>query len=187
MTSEELAGHKYFVTLFYATLDEPERRYDDDRIFPDGLSLSLVISFDLFPHEIGVEVRFSNGTLLFYRPPGYFYPFVNGTATETISIPAEPHNYTLLVADTYGDGLGDSTTTGFTLDDGNNQLLSDPFETGKGEAITFSWPLPDDGAQYPPKKAVPDDESKDSTSKLYADEERGNIGRRMLKSQKLKG
>ena len=50
--------------LFYATPEEPLTKFDDNVVFPGGSNLSLEIDFDLFPHEIGMEIRFLNGNFV---------------------------------------------------------------------------------------------------------------------------
>ena len=131
----------YFVILFYATLEGTDQRFDNDPSFVDDSPLTLEIDFGDFPAELGLEIRYENGTLLFYRPPGFYFSLSNSKWTEEISFPMDPHNYTLTVSDAYGDGLGYGEDTGYRLGNDSFLLVSSSFESGQIEVTPFTWPF----------------------------------------------
>jgi hypothetical protein len=133
------AGIRFF---FYASFDVPKDPFYRDAEFPGGYYLTLVISFDEFPEEIGTELSTPNGTRIFYRPPRYYYPDVITSVSEKISIPMAYAEYKFTFADIFGDGFGGLDGTGYSLWDGDedtgNLLLTSSFSTGSSEVFRFT-------------------------------------------------
>ncbi len=101
--------------------------------------LTLQIYFDLFPGEIGVQLRASyaetaiarqstqENTVIFFRPPRYYSNYVNERVTERIPIPmpraGTSREFILIVTDSFSDGLccnsNRTNQTGYTLYNGD--------------------------------------------------------------------
>jgi hypothetical protein len=130
----------YFVSfLFYATTAEPEHPYYEvPSVDGDYESLTLTISFDEFPEEIGIELRSRNGTLIFYRPPRFYIDEALVSTVETIVLLAEADEYILTVFDVYGDGMEKGFDAGYSLEHGSILLASSDFETGFSENVSFA-------------------------------------------------
>lgn len=132
-----------FVALFYALTppDEAENPYYKTTAFPGEAFLTFEISLDSYPREIGVELRDSDGTVIFYRPPR-FYVEILETLVETISIPEESRSYTLKVADTFGDGLAQRRKAGYKLYEGSaangTLIVESNFESVAFEETSFT-------------------------------------------------
>lgn len=138
-------GPEQFLTginvLFYATTGDPVDPFYQQTVASSTSAMTLQISFDAYPEEIGVEIRDSNGNVVFYRPPRFFYPDVLRTYTERFSIPNDAESYTFTIVDVYGDGFGSSGTTGYGLfagDPSTGRLVaSGDFVSGAAESHAF--------------------------------------------------
>jgi hypothetical protein len=133
------AGVRFF---FYATLEDPKNPFYKESDYTGGYYLTLLISFDAFPEEIGVDIRTSSGLEILYRPPRYYYPDVLTVYSEAVYIPEAYNVYTLTIADIFGDGFGDINGTGYELWDGDPDtgklLKSSSFATGRSEVFRFT-------------------------------------------------
>jgi hypothetical protein len=82
--------------------------------------LTLELRLDLYPEEIGVQLRMNGDTgstavsraddsVVFFRPPRYYSEFADTTVTERINVPiieeGESRGFTFIITDSYGDGL----------------------------------------------------------------------------------
>lgn len=101
--------------------------------------LTLNLYLDLYPGEIGVQVRASDAgtavsrqdleqnSVIFFRPPTYYADYPNQMITETIPLPyTEPgasRYFSLIVTDSFADGLccnwNRTVETGYILYEGN--------------------------------------------------------------------
>ena len=101
------------------------------------------IQFDYYPEEIGVEIRFANDTLLFYRPPRFYSEYSAASVSDLVPMPSEPHAYIFKIVDMYEDGLGagvGSVLTGYTLGEKSAPLATSDFVTGASEVWSFTYP-----------------------------------------------
>jgi hypothetical protein len=143
------------VFLFYATLGAPEMPYYATTDYPGDTTLPVQFTFDSFPEEIGLELRFGNGTLVFYRPPRYYWQYDGGaTIIERIPLPSVPHAYVFTVADAFGDGLEPDSAAGYIVGRTDNPIVASPFSTGPIESTAFIYPLIDG---TPPLGTAPSD------------------------------
>jgi hypothetical protein len=129
--------------------------------------LTLELRMDLYPEEIGFQVRVENidgagatekrsSEVIFFRPPRFYnISHTNRVVHETIPIPDGSwrplKHFTLVMIDSFGDGLccgwqGRSSETGYTLYKGDpNQgevLVSSSFTSTGREMYSFSIPTP---------------------------------------------
>ena len=130
------------VFLFYATLEEPEQPFYEVPSFPGNTTFPFSIQFDYYPEEIGVEIRFANGTLLFYRPPRFYSEYSATAVSDLVPMPSEPHEYIFRIHDIYEDGLDadGSVVTGYILGEKSDPIASSDFVSGSSEAWSFTFP-----------------------------------------------
>ena len=198
----QLLQQKYYVVLFYATLSDDVSRFDDDKSFDNEVPLTFEITFDDYPEEVGMEIRSVDGTLLFYRPPRYYFEHVGETVQEVISFPPQQQEYYLSVVDVFGDGLGDKEETGYVLKSPDGaELVRNSFVGGKGEAHKFTWPVrestlppvvkptakaPTPAPTPPPTSAIPPkqdtEDIEDPKDPGAFDTSRGGLDRRLRRS-----
>lgn len=121
--------------------------------------LTLQLNFDLYPGEVGVQLRASyaetaierqsarGSTVIFFRPPRYYSSFTNERVTEQIPIPlpsaGSSREFTLIVTDSFSDGLccnwNRTAQTGYTLYKGDpteGEILVDSRFIGVAREIT---------------------------------------------------
>jgi hypothetical protein len=82
--------------------------------------LTLELRLDLYPQEIGFQVRAKNSetaisrqnredTVIFFRPPRYYIDKARQTVTEIIPLPTispgASREFTFIITDSHGDGL----------------------------------------------------------------------------------
>lgn len=154
-----------FVQLFLGTADvqdDSKKIYEADGDFKGGVDftflastnpvstkppviegdsyLTLDLFFDLYPGEVGVQLRAKNAeiaverqsaardnSVIFFRPPRYYTDYANKQVTERIPIPmprvGASREFTLIVTDSFGDGVccnwNQSVHTGYSLYDGD--------------------------------------------------------------------
>jgi trypsin len=119
---------------FLATMEQGPT---EGPLFESEAFVTLYLYFDLYPGEVGVQLRansdeVANGrqkmedTVIFFRPPRYYSDHVNERVIERIPIP-RPHlganrDFTLIVTDSFSDGLccnwNSTEQTGYTLYNG---------------------------------------------------------------------
>lgn len=128
--------------VFYASLGTVEDSIFTTKSIEGGTFINMVIQFDDYPWEFGFTLATSDGELLFYRPPRFYYRRAGDNVTEAIPVPAVEVSYVLTVIDTYGDGfLGDST--GYTLIDAENTVIVESqFRDTDKEEKTFVYKAP---------------------------------------------
>eukprot|EP00977_Amphora_coffeiformis_P014079 scaffold3849_cov179-Amphora_coffeaeformis.AAC.17 len=135
----QVGGFSYRTShLFYASLGVVQDAFYSRTTYPGNQIVNVKIIFDEYPWEIGMELRSSDGTRIWWLPPR-FYEVPGATVTERISIPDVSDTYTFTIGDTNGDGLG-SGGTGVTLTDrAGDELGATPFDTGSSASITFEY------------------------------------------------
>lgn len=137
--------------VFYAALGAVPNDFENKEAFPGTQEVRLVIYMDEYPWEIGLEIwASSDETLVWYRPPRYYAREVKETIIEIVSLPERSDNYTVVVGDTYGDGLGriGPTSGGIRVTrTWGQELGSTSFETGFQANFSFAYDL---NAQAPP-------------------------------------
>ena len=96
----------------------------------DGDSfLTLELRFDLYPEELGLQLRMRNSetaverqnnredSIIFFRPPRYYASYVDQSVVETIPIPTSSpgasRDYSLIVTDRYVRMSSDVNESGF--------------------------------------------------------------------------
>eukprot|EP00980_Cylindrotheca_fusiformis_P031607 scaffold26676_cov137-Cylindrotheca_fusiformis.AAC.5 len=98
--------------------------FDDDYTSPPKLNgelfLTLVLQLDLYPEEIGFQLRAkrtdtaiarqnTDDVVIFFRPPRYYAGMSRQTVTEIIPLPSiRPgaiREFTFIITDSHGDGL----------------------------------------------------------------------------------
>eukprot|EP00934_Nitzschia_sp_Nitz4_P004364 Nitzschia sp. Nitz4//scaffold232_size35869//9056//12145//NITZ4_007804-RA/size35869-processed-gene-0.17-mRNA-1//-1//CDS//3329543321//4354//frame0 len=123
--------------------------------------LTLQLYLDLYPEEVGVQLRafppvatasrqdIDDGYILFFRPPRYYVDMPNQMVTERIPIPAvaegQSQEFILIVTDSFSDGLccgwNRTETTGYVLYEGKPSsgviIVESPFIGGDREVSTF--------------------------------------------------
>lgn len=129
--------------LFYATLDEVDSPYYQDKRYSNVTSayLRMEIQFDDHPGEIGWHVKTEGGEMIMYRPP--FYYFSRPPDFESFSVYAANTKYVLTVVDTYGDGLRQGGRYTLLTPDGK-ELAKSSFRDMTQEQKTFSFAAKDD-------------------------------------------
>lgn len=129
--------------VFYASLGSIDDFERSDEAYPGGQSIRVLINFDDYPWEIGVQItRTRDGEVIWYRPPRYYAHEVRDLVAETVSIPSDKaDNYTVTIGDTYGDGLGiGATYVRVTTDQiGGQELGSTSFDTGSTDSFSFIY------------------------------------------------
>lgn len=127
--------------VFYATLGDVEEPYYGVQSFGNnsGALLKMEIAFDDYPWEIGWQVTTSDGEVVIYRPPRYYYRQVGRSASETFAIPLGDKQYNLTVVDTYGDGLLRSSTFYRLSDAEDNTLVESQFLDTAREEKSFRF------------------------------------------------
>lgn len=136
--------------VFYAAVGTVPNDFENKEAFPGTQEIRLVIDMDEYPWEIGLEIwAASDETLVWYRPPRYYAHEVKETIVEIVSLPERSDNYTVVVGDTYGDGLGRGPTSGGirVTRTWGQEIGSTSFETGFRESFSFTYDL---NAQAPP-------------------------------------
>ena len=135
----QVGGFLYRTThIFYASLGAVPDAFYSRTAYPGNDIVNVEIIFDEYPWEIGMELRSSDGTRIWYNPPR-FYEAPDATIRERISIPNVADAYTFTIGDTNGDGLGPGST-GVTLTDrAGDELGATPFDTGSSATITFEY------------------------------------------------
>lgn len=123
--------------------------FEDELAFPGNQAIRLVVVMDEYPWEIGLELRTSDKTLIWYRPPRYYSRQVKETVVEIISLPEKLANYTLTVGDTFGDGLGEGAIGIRITTQNGKELASTSFQTGERESLTFTYDGSDKDSSIP--------------------------------------
>ena len=122
--------------------------FESEEAFPGTELVRLVIHMDEYPWEIGLEIFDSNDRLVWYRPPRYYAREVNEQVVEIVSLPERSDNYTVMVGDTFGDGLGGDHMKIISVTRLWGQVIgSTSFQTGSLETFSFVYDL---NAQAPP-------------------------------------
>lgn len=130
--------------------------------FDGDAFLTLELRTDLYPEELGLQLRASNSetaisrqsnredTVIFFRPPRHYLDFVDHLVTEKIPIPTSHpgtnRQYILIVTDSYGDGMCcnwvGNLETGYTLYEGepddDNTIVTSRFEASAREITSFT-------------------------------------------------
>ena len=123
--------------------------FEDEFAFPGNQAIRLVVVMDEYPWEIGLELRTSDKTLIWYRPPRYYSRQVKETVVEIISLPEKSDNYTLTVGDTFGDGLGEGAIGIRITTQNGKELASTSFQTGERGSLTFAYDGSDRDSSIP--------------------------------------
>lgn len=151
--------------------------------FSGELFLTLELRLDLYPEEIGFQLRAKNAdtaisrqngedAVIFFRPPRYYADRARQTVTEIIPLPSiRPgalREFTFIITDSHGDGLccswsGDGgALPGYTLYErgpGLGQVLfTSNMEDVDREVRTFAiegLPLDGDGQTLRPTEPLP--------------------------------
>jgi hypothetical protein len=92
----------------------------DAPVIDSDFFITLELRMDLYPEEIGLQLRASNSetaqsrqstredTIIFFRPPRYYAGRSNQVVLERIPIPAPSRGanrqFTFIITDSYGDG-----------------------------------------------------------------------------------
>ena len=148
---------------FIASLDAEQT----DAPIVSDFYITLELRMDLYPEEIGLQLRASNtetaierqatreDTIIFFRPPRYYAGKANEVITERIPIPTPSvgafRQFTFIITDSYGDGVccnwNGEFNTGYTIYQGDPEdgivLAESKFEGTKREVTTFNIERPD--------------------------------------------
>ena len=139
--TEDAAFSQGINFLFYATLGEVENAYNTQRTFSDGAGaiLQMEIQFDDYPWEIGWQLETTQGEVVIYRPPRYYYREVGRKETEEFPVPKGDKNYKLTFVDTFGDGLLGGSTYYRLYDPDGDILVESQFRDIDKEEKTFRY------------------------------------------------
>jgi hypothetical protein len=151
---------------FLASLSGGNNNEPTPAPIPSDYYLTLQLRLDLYPDEIGLQLRMGDpdtaterrvttDTVIFFRPPRYYAGYSDTMVVEQIPIPraavGTTREYTFIITDSYGDGLCcDSVGKleyGYSLYEGDPsdgiEIISSRLEATGREVTTFVLDAPE--------------------------------------------
>jgi hypothetical protein len=150
---------------FMASLADDNNNEPTPAPIPSDYYLTLQLKMDMYPEEIGLQLRMGdpdtaiqrrvNETVIFFRPPRFYAGNADMVVIEKIPIPraavGTTREYTFIITDSYGDGLCCDSVgkfeTGYSLYEGDPssgiEIISSRLEATGREVITFVLDAPE--------------------------------------------
>jgi secreted trypsin-like serine protease len=150
---------------FMASLTGGNNNEPTSTPIPSDYYLTLEIRMDLYPDEIGVQLRMTDpvtaterrvtDTVIFFRPPRYYSGSSETVVVEQIPIPratvGTENEYTFIITDSFGDGLccgiSGQLESGYSLYEGDPsdgiEIISSRMEATSREVTTIVLDAPE--------------------------------------------